>query len=153
VYGIADTLPTAAFAEAGKSGVPVIVYPSDMPGRDGYAVSEAPCMINRDKCDCMGKLGYCPASKACPVDAIPIVSGKPRIDLSLCIGCGKCMDACINNAITCWAPVKVKPRRIDIENIEKLTDFSNVIVASSLSEVREAMLDILLAKKSKDRRA
>ncbi len=141
--GIADTLPTLVFAEAGKSGVPVVVYPSDHLGPDGYAVSEAPCMIDREKCTCIDETGYCPAMDACPVDAIVLVSGKPRIDLSKCTGCEACVKACIHGAVKCWEKVSVKPRRIDLLNIEKLKEFRNVYVADSLEELKRLVAGLI----------
>jgi dihydromethanopterin reductase (acceptor) len=143
VYGIADTLPTIIFAEAGKSGVPIIILPTDMPGSDGYVVSETPCYIDRVKCNCLETQGYCPAMNSCPVNAIIIVDGKPHIDLSKCIGCGVCVDKCINNAVKCWEPIRIKPRSIDVENIEKLKRFSNVYVVNSIDELGETLDSVL----------
>ncbi len=143
VYGIADTLPTIIFAEAGKSGVPVIILPTDLPGRDGYVVSEAPCRIDRGRCNCLESRGYCPAMDSCPVKAIVIVDDKPHIDLSKCIGCEVCVDKCINNAIKCWEPIRVKPRRIDVENIERLKGFSRVYIVSSVEELGRVLDSVL----------
>lgn len=143
VHGIADTLPTLVFAEAGKSGVPVIVLPSDVPGPDGYAVSEAPCIVDRDKCRCMGERGYCPAMDTCPVDAVVLVEGKPRIDHSRCIGCGRCVEACIFDAIACWARIRVRPREIDLDNIDRLRGFKNTVVVSSPEELLSTAVRLL----------
>ncbi len=143
VHGIADTLPTLAFAEAGKSGVPVIVLSSDIPGPDGYAVSEAPCIVDRDRCRCIEERGYCPAMDICPVNAIVLVDGKPRIDHSRCIGCEKCVEACIADAITCWRKIWVRPREIDVTNIDRLRGFKNTYVVSSPDELLSTASRIL----------
>jgi len=47
---------------------------------------------------CMGCLEH-PCREVCPKKAISMVDGKSYIDQSLCIKCGKCMDACPYNAI------------------------------------------------------
>ena len=37
--------------------------------------------------------------EACPVGAIALVDGKPRVDEKLCTDCGACVDACPEDAI------------------------------------------------------
>ncbi len=142
-HGIADSLPSLAYAEAGKSGVPIIILPTDLPGPDGYAESEAPCIIDRRLCRCMEELGYCPALKACPADAIRIVDGKPRIDHKDCIGCGVCMDKCIAGAVKCWEKIRIKPRPLDIENIEEIRGHEGTFIIRTPGELRDKLLEIL----------
>lgn len=131
VYGIADTLPTLIFAEAGKSNVPVIILPSDVPGEDNMACSETPCYIERRNCKYMDEENYCLVLNRCPINAIIIYDGKPRIDYSKCIGCGICMDYCPYNAVKCWEKIFLKSREIDLRNIRRLSEFENTYVVSN----------------------
>jgi len=144
VHGIADTPPTLAFAEAIKSEVPVIIFPTDVPGPNGYMYSETPCYIDRSLCKCVQELGICPAMETCPVNAIVLVDNIiPRIDLSKCIGCGKCIEACSYGAIKCWERIKLKPRVLDLENIEKLTRQKSVYVVKTVNELRNKIVELL----------
>ncbi|WFO74728.1 4Fe-4S binding protein [Desulfurococcaceae archaeon MEX13E-LK6-19] len=145
VYGIADTLPTAVFAQATKSDVPVIILPTDLPGPDGYAVSYTPCYV--DQSTCMYRIEEnCPPVSHCPVNALEIVDGAVRIDLSKCIGCMECTRYCKYNAIKCWEEIKVRPRKLDVENIMKLKSISGVKVVSSpnslFSEIEKILNEI-----------
>lgn len=142
VYGIADTLPTTIFSEAQKSHVTTIVLPVDLPSKDGVIISQTPCYIDRRKCNCLDTIGYCPAAKHCPVDAILIRDG-PRIDLSKCIGCEKCISHCINNAIHCWREILLYPRKTDLDNINKLRLYENTIIVSNPLQLAIAILDVL----------
>ncbi len=143
VYGIADTLPTLIFAEAGKSGIPVIVFPSDTPSSNGLMVSEAPCYVDRGLCKYSVEEAFCQASQYCPVDAIMIYDGKPRIDYSKCIGCGICVNYCPYNAIKCWEKITLKPRPLDLENIKKLSLFENVYVVGSVEQLYDTIKKLL----------
>jgi len=144
VHGIADTPPTLAFAEAIKSKVPVIIFPTDVPGANGYMYSETPCYIDRSLCKCIQVLGICPAMEICPVNAIVLVDNSiPRIDLSKCIGCEKCIEACKYNAIKCWERIKLKPRDLDLENIVKLTMQKSVYVVKTVIELRDKIIELL----------
>ena len=43
----------------------------------------------------------CPALRVCPVGAISQSgNGLPKIDATLCVSCGKCVQACPMRAIT-----------------------------------------------------
>lgn len=143
VHGIADTLPTLVFSEALKSGIPTVVLPSDIPDNGGYAYSEAPCRIDRSRCTCIETTGSCPAMSECPSKAIVIVDEKPYIDLSKCTGCELCVKACIAGAITCWERIRVKPRRVDLENIEKLRNWKNVFVVGNPLELYRVIARLL----------
>jgi len=144
VHGIADTPPTLAFAEAIKSEVPVIVFPTDVPGSNGYMYSETPCYIDRNLCKCIYEHGMCPAMEICPVNAIVLVDNIiPRIDLGKCIGCEKCIEACNYGAIKCWERIRLKPRDLDLENIEKLTKQKSVYVVKTVDELRDKIIELL----------
>ena len=41
-----------------------------------------------------GCLGFGDCVKACPVDAIKMVKGSPKVDYEKCVGCGECVRAC-----------------------------------------------------------
>ena len=130
VHGIADTLPTLVFSEALKSGLHVIILPTDLPNRDGWLVSESPCYVDRSLCECINEQGYCPASEHCPMEAIRVIDGKPKIILELCIGCGLCVSKCRYGAIKCWEEIRIKPRKEDLVNIEKLSQIGAIIVSN-----------------------
>lgn len=134
VYGIADSLPTAVFAQATKSSIPVVVLPTDLPGPDGYAVSQAPCYVDQGICRYREE-GECHALQYCPMNAIKIMGDHVRIDLGSCNGCTACVQGCRYNAIKCWEEIRVKPRRIDVENIAKLKRIRGVKVVSTPDEL------------------
>ena len=144
VLGIADTLPTMVAAQAQKAGVPLIVLPTEVPNTQGVVISETPCFIDRGLCKAE-ICGKCSAAEACPVNAIEFVDGMPRIDLSKCIGCEKCVRACRYGAVRCWERIEVRVRRIDIENVEKLKRLEGVIVVESVEELAKALKRVLRA--------
>lgn len=47
-----------------------------------------------------GCLGFGDCERICPFNAIRMVEGLPRINLSGCTGCGKCVEICPRNIIT-----------------------------------------------------
>lgn len=144
VHGIADTPPTLAFAEAVKSRIPVIVLPSDVVEANGYLYSEIPCYIDRNLCKCIQEQGICSAMEICPVKAIVIANDMfPRIDLSKCIGCEKCVKACGYGAIKCWEKIRLKPRDLDLENVEKLIRQKDVYVVRTVDELRDKIISLL----------
>lgn len=144
VYGISDTPPTLAFAEAIKSNIPVIVFPTDIPGPDGYVYTETPCYVDRRLCRCISELGMCPAMEICPAKAIVLVDDSfPRIDLSKCIGCEKCVEACRYGAIKCWEKIRLKPRDLDLKNIEALSRQRIVYVVRSVDELRYRIIEVI----------
>jgi len=46
-----------------------------------------------------GCLGFGDCERVCPFNAIEMVEGLPRIDLSRCTGCGRCVEICPRNII------------------------------------------------------
>lgn len=46
-------------------------------------------------CDGCGK-----CAEVCPVKAVSVEQGKPRIDYNKCLFCGKCVEACANDSLT-----------------------------------------------------
>jgi len=142
VYGIADNIASALYAQASKSCVSTIILPTDTPSIDGYIEVETPCYIDRSICIKNGCIS-CKLVEMCPVKAITIVDDYPRIDLSKCTGCEKCVRTCPNNAIKCWGKVKIKPRTIDLENIEKLKVRDYTYVISNTEELIEKIKYLL----------
>ena len=135
VHGIADNFPSAAYAQAIKSNVPVVILPSDIPGSDGMLETETPCHVVPELCTCIGVHGECVARRVCPVNAIEIVGSKARIDLSKCVGCTLCVSACTGKAIRCWDRIRLRPRDLDLKNIEKLRGFELTYVVGNVEEL------------------
>jgi len=142
VYGIADTVVTALFAQAEKSLVPIVILPTDIPDSDGYVVTELPCRIDRSVCS-VTNCRVCEPTIKCPVKAITVVDSYPRIDLSKCVGCELCMKLCPYKAIKCWEEVKLIPRPIDLENISKLSRLRNVIIVRNPLDVIEKIKSLI----------
>ncbi|MDK6029202.1 flavoprotein [Ignisphaera sp. 4213-co] len=142
VHGIADSVASAIFSQAVKSGVPVVVLPTDMPNEKGVVVTETPCYIDRNIC-LYTKCGRCSAQEACSVKAIKIVDGLPRIDLGVCIGCGVCVHSCIYGAVKCWEKVELRPRETDLRNIELLKKIEKTYVVSSPEQLYKTVKRIV----------
>lgn len=82
--------------------------------------------------------------KICPANAVIVVENDiVRIDLSKCIGCERCMHMCPRGAVSCWKKIKLMPREVDIQNIEKLKSFPYTYVAKNVKEL-EVILERLL---------
>ena len=148
VCGIADSIASTIFAQAQKSNLPVIVMPTDIPGEDGLMETEIPCSINRDVCmeyNC----NVCIPMAKCPVKAIELVDGYPRINYKSCIGCEVCSRSCPYHAVTCWEKVKLYPRDLDVENINKLSKMKNVIVVSKPQEIISILKDLIVSNQGK----
>jgi NAD-dependent dihydropyrimidine dehydrogenase PreA subunit len=52
-------------------------------------------VVNQDLCD-----GCCACENQCPAPAILVNDGKASIDPTECVGCGNCVWACTDGAIT-----------------------------------------------------
>jgi len=146
--GIADTVATALFAQAGKSSTPIIVLPTDIPDKEGYIVTETPCYIDRAVCASV-HCSSCQVVEKCITKAIDIVEGFPRIDLRKCIGCTLCEKLCPYRAVKCWEKVRLVPRPIDLENIERLAKIEGVTVVKSAWEIAKKLEELLNKTSSK----
>jgi len=122
VYGIADSLVSNCIAMATKSRVPTFIVPVDA---GVSAASETPYLI--DHTLCVG-CESCHAGLVCPTGAIG--EHGESIDASLCTGCGVCVEACPHGAIR-KMEVVLTPRRIDLENIERLKRIEGVSVGGT----------------------
>ncbi|MEM0153590.1 MAG: flavoprotein [Ignisphaera sp.] len=142
VLGIADNIASALYSQAIKSSIPVVILPTDIPGNDGFIETETPCYIDRAVCS-LDSCGGCLAVGVCPVNAIVTVDGVVRIDLSKCIGCEHCIYVCPRGAVRCWEKVKLMPRDVDVQNIEKLRRSPYTYVVSSVSELEDTVKRIL----------
>jgi len=137
-FGIADSLVTNAVAQALKSGTSVLILPTDQ-GLEDFE-TRLPCRVDREVCKgCLP----CPSEKACPTGALRRREGKMWIDLSLCMGCDRCEVACLFKAARFGERIRVKPRRVDVENVEALRQMEGLKVMHSPKELREAVEGLL----------
>ncbi|MFB0543999.1 MAG: dihydromethanopterin reductase (acceptor) [Candidatus Bathyarchaeia archaeon] len=141
--GIADTVVTNAVAQALKSGTPVLILPTDQVTEEFETV--LPHRVNREAC-----IGCrpCPAEVACPTGALKRVEEKMKVQLTLCMGCGLCLDACPYGAIRFGERIRLKPRRIDVENVESLRKMEGLRVLGTPQELREAIDELLGGSRS-----
>ncbi|AEM38862.1 flavoprotein [Pyrolobus fumarii 1A] len=123
-YGVADNLASSVASQALKNRVPLAIVPSEWP--DGVE-TELPCRVDRNLC-----VGCKACIPVCPVGAITLVEGKARIELQECVGCTRCVAACHVGAIKCFDRVKVRPSRIDIENLERVKMYGVVVLERPL---------------------
>jgi len=137
-FGIADTLISNAVAQALKSGTPVLILPTDQ--RLGEFETRLPRRLDREVCKgCLP----CPSERACLTGALRRVGGKMWIDLSLCIGCDRCEVACLFKAVRFGDRIRVKPRSVDVENVEALRQMDGMKVMGSPKELRKAVEGLL----------
>lgn len=144
VMGIADNIASALYAQATKSGIPVIVMPTDAPKDSGFIETETPCYIDRDICD-IDLCNTCPPLRSCPARAVTPIGRSMRIDLSRCIGCEQCVALCPRRAVRCWEKIRLRPRDIDLENIAKLSRDPLTLVVKNTEEL-EKSIDNLIKK-------
>lgn len=137
IAGIADTLVTNAVAQAEKGGVPIIIVPSD---QGVEKKTKLPYIINREICL---KCGECSIIALCPFEAIVLSNGLPKIDLTKCEGCSVCLNECPYDAVTFDLEVRVTPRKIDIENVEKMKKNTNYVVLDSPKEIPKVLNKVL----------
>ena len=122
VVGVADTLATNAVAQAVKGGVPVFIVPTD---QEEFIETPSPTFIDRESCiGCQP----CSAMEACSHGAIKWVEDKAWVDLALCYGCGACIQACPQGAVKSRVKVRVRARRVDLDNVERLRSMEGIVV-------------------------
>lgn len=117
VHGIADTLVTNIVAQSGKGQIPLIVVPVDQ--KEGLVTTTLPPYIKKDMCK---RCPFCKAKAICPQKAI----NPPYIDSTKCIGCMKCRDCCIYDALISDEKIELYIRHIDAENTKKLNEIENI---------------------------
>ena len=123
VYGIADSLATNAVAQAQKGEVPVYVVPTDQ--KEGFVETTLPTRIDRRECKLCNP---CSAVDVCSYSAVRIIDGFPRINSSLCQGCGLCVTSCPFGAMKTSEKKKLLIRKVDAKNVEKLRLMDNLTV-------------------------
>ncbi len=143
VNGIADNIASNLYAQAVKGGIRIYILPTDLPDESGYITTETPCHIDRDICRINSDCSKCLIEGICPVNAIVLVDRFPRIDLSKCIGCEKCVYTCPFKAVKCWEKILLKPRDIDLKNIDILRKQKYTYVVNSVSELIEKIREMM----------
>lgn len=133
VCGIADTLVTSAFAQAQKGNVHTYVVPTDY--KEGSVITKLPTVIDYEVC--IG-CDNCLPLERCPSNAIKMVE-KPTIDLTLCLGCKTCIDLCKYGAISFGKEIQTMVRKIDAENVRKLSFFGGVMLLKHPYEIYDAV--------------
>ncbi|WP_066971426.1 dihydromethanopterin reductase (acceptor) [Methanobrevibacter filiformis] len=127
VHGISDTLITNSVAQAGKGNVKTLIVPVDLESGDVKTI--LPSKLELERCaDC----DVCIASNSCEQGAI---IPKIEINLSKCIGCGKCKDYCPYNAISEGKIVTIHMREVDIKNSHKLVLIEGIDVLKDPKEL------------------
>lgn len=129
VNGIADTLVTNAVAHACKGGVPVLVIPTD---QETETETTLPPMVDREMCRACE---VCPPVEKCAHGAVVRVDEKARIDLSKCHGLGICVKVCPYGAVRVGERAKVKPRKVDLENVRRLEITEGIAVLRNPNEI------------------
>jgi len=133
-FGIADTLVTNAVAQAMKSCTPVLILPTDQTLEE--VETRLPARVDRTVCrGCLP----CPSEESCPTGALKRVEDKMRVEPSLCVGCGRCVQACSFEAVKFGEVIKVKPRRVDVENVEALKQMEGLQVAASPEDLKKSI--------------
>lgn len=116
-HGISDTLVTNAASHAMKCGVPVYICPVDRAAKK----ITLPYYIDKEVCR---RCKTCEPANVCERGAIISF----RIDLLRCNSCGICESLCKYHAIIGGKKVKIKPRKIDVENLKKLKKMEVIIL-------------------------
>lgn len=132
-YGIADTLVANVVAQALKGEVPVLILPTD---QSETTVTTLPLRV--DSSLCVG-CRPCPAEQVCGTGAFTVREGKGSIDYLRCVGCDLCLEACLHGAIRRSEKIRVRARRVDLENVEKLRKASGITVLKGPEELRNTL--------------
>jgi dihydromethanopterin reductase (acceptor) len=137
VNGIADNLVTNVVAFAGKGRVPTLIVPTD---QETETETILPPMVDRTMCQACEP---CPPIEKCPHGAVVRVDKKARIDLSKCNGSGICAPVCPYGAIKIGERVKVRSRKVDLENVGKLRTMDGIRVLKDPTKIiSELLLEI-----------
>ena len=131
-YGIADTLVTNAVAQAQKANVPVYIVPTDQ--KEGFIETTLPTRIKRRACKLCNP---CSVIDVCSYSAVRIIDNVPRIDSSLCQGCGLCVTSCPFGAVKIGEKKKLRIRKVDVKNVEKLRLMNNLTVLEHPQQIEE----------------
>ncbi|MFX0162687.1 MAG: dihydromethanopterin reductase (acceptor) [Candidatus Hodarchaeota archaeon] len=138
LQGIADTLVSVCVSHAMKGDVPVIIVPTD----PYKGVIETTLAITTNSLLCES-CDPCPVVEICPEEAAFLREGKISVDLLKCIGCKKCVEACPYNAIKWGEKAKIKTRKIDVDNIKKLSEIEGISVLDSPFKIKEVLKEIV----------
>jgi dihydromethanopterin reductase (acceptor) len=132
VYGIADSLATNAVAQAQKGDVPVYVVPTDQ--KEGFVETTLPTRIDRRECKLCNP---CTVVDICSYSAVRIIDRLPRIDSGLCQGCGLCVTSCQFGAVKISEKKKLRIRKVDVNNVEKLQLMHNMTVLEHPQQIEK----------------
>ncbi|MBS7288769.1 MAG: 4Fe-4S binding protein, partial [Candidatus Freyarchaeota archaeon] len=108
----------------------IYVVPTDH--NEGEVETTLPVIVDRDAC-----LGctFCSPEERCPEKAVVRVEGKPIVQLLKCVGCLVCVDMCPHGAVVFGRRVRTSVRRVDVENVKRLSEMEGVHVLSHPQEI------------------
>ena len=135
-HGIADTLVTNAVAQARKADIPVFVLPTD---QAEVVETTLPLFVDKELCRACAP---CKPAASCHTKAF-VIGEYVYINLLNCRGCGSCVKLCPYGAIIGGKRVKVKVRRVDLENVEKLRAMEGMMVLREPREIEREILKLL----------
>jgi len=134
IQGIADTLVTVCVSHAMKGDIPVIIIPTDP--YEGVIETTLAITTNTLLCE---SCNPCPVVEVCPKEAVFLREGKIAVNLLKCIGCKKCIDACEYDAVKWGEKVKIKTRKIDVDNVKKLSEIKGISVLTSPLKINDVL--------------
>ena len=124
VRGIADSLISNLVAQAVKSGVPVIIVPTDY---EKIQETTMPMSLDQETCRLCE---VCPPLEQCPQEAI-YRDDRVRLNSLRCTACKTCIELCTYAAISFGRKVRVHIRDLDIENTKRLEKQEGITVFRS----------------------